>query len=164
MNTAANIPLKLFFDQLRYLYSLEVLLSESMPRLFSLCTNEDLCDLLLSHAHQNCAQIAEIFSIFERYGESPGDDTCKEMAGLIERGTAHLEQVRSPHTRDLMMIAHCLRVEYYEIGTYKFTALLSGRLRLMREPVILIELLTEEKDMAAALMQLEPDIFETANS
>lgn len=163
MNTAVNNPFELFFDQLRDLYSAEVQLCESMPHLISLCTNEDLGDLLVSHAHQNFCQIAEIVEIFDRHGESPQNGKCKAMEGLIEGGTAHLEGVRPSHTRDLMMIGHCLRIEYYERAAYEMTTLLSGRLGLMREPKVLRELLAEEKDMAATLMQLEPDLFETAS-
>lgn len=143
---------------------MEVQLCKSMPHLVSLCTNEELRDLIVGHAQLDCHQIEEIAMIFERRGESPGDDKCKAMAGLIEGGTDHLESVRSPHTRDLMMIAHCLRVEYYEMAACEITTLLSGRLGLMREPGILSELLAEEKHMAAALKQLEPDIFEIAHS
>lgn len=164
MNSPANTPLELFFDQLRDLHSMEIQLCESMPHLVSLCTNEDLRDLIVAHAHQNCNQIAEIAAIFERHEKSPGNDKCKAIAGLIEGGTAHLEGVRSPHTRDLMMIAHCYRIECYEMAAYEFTTLLSGRLGLKREPQILSELLAEEKEMAAALMLLEPDLFEIANS
>ena len=164
VNTTAITPSDLFFDQLRDLYSVEVQLCESMPHLVSLCTNEELRKLIAQHAHQNCNQIAEITSIFQRYDVSHGNDKSKAMEGLIEGGTSHLEAVHCPATRDLMMIAHCLRIEFYEMAAYEFTTLLSGRLGMMREPSILSELLAEEKEMAAALMQLEPSIFEIANS
>lgn len=164
MNSTANTPFELLFDQLRDLYSMEVQLCDTMSHLVSLCTHPELRDLIVSHAHQNCHQIAEIAAIFERHGEPPGKDKCKAMAGLIEGGSAHLEGVRSPHTRDLIMIAHCLRIECYEMAAYEFTTLLSGRLGLMREPETLSELLAEEKNMASALMLLKPDLFEIANS
>lgn len=163
MNTTANTPSELCFYQLRDLHSMEMQLSESLPHLVSLCTNGELRYLLLSHAHQNWKQIAEITAIFERHGESPGDDKCKAIEGLIEGGTAHLEEVQSPQTRDLMMIAHCLRIEYYEMAAYEFTSLLCRRLGMLPETESLSNLLAEEKHMASALMLLEPDLFETAN-
>lgn len=164
MNTPTNTPLQLFFDQLRDLHSMEVQLGESMSDLVSLCDNESLRGLLASHAYQNGNHIAEITAIFERHGESPGGDKCKAIEGLIEGGCTHLKAVPSPHTRDLMMIAHCLRIESYEMAAYEFTALLSRRLELMREAEILGGLLAEEKDMASALLLLEPHIFEAANT
>lgn len=164
MNHTIDTPFELFFDQLRDLYSMELQLCESMPHLVSLCTNEGLRDLIVSHANQNCNQIEEITAIFERHGESPGDGICKAIAGLIEGGSTHLEGVRSPHTRDLMMIGHCLRIEAYERAAYEFTTVLSGRLGLMREPLVLSELLAQEKDMTTALILMEPILFEVGNS
>ncbi len=164
MNPIVKTPRELFFDQLRDIYSMEIQLCVSMPHLVTLCTSWELRDLMTKHAHQNCNQIAEIAAIFKRHGESPGDDKCKAMAGLIEGGTGHLEAVPSPQTRDLMMIAHCLRIEYYEMAAYEFTTLLSGRLGLKSEPAALSELLAEEKEMAMALMTMEGDLFAAANS
>lgn len=164
MRLAANTPFDLLFDQFRDIHSMEVQISESMPHLLSMCTNGRLRDLLASHADQNRNQIAEITAIFGRHGKSPGEDTCKAMAGLIEGGTTRLEEVGCPRTRDLMMIAHCLRIEHYEIAAYRFAGVLSDRLGLIREPAILGELLAEENGMAFALMALEPALFDAAYS
>lgn len=101
MKPTINTPLEFFFDQLHDLYSMEVQLRESKPRLVSLCSNVELRNLITSHAHQNCNQIMEIAAIF-------------------------------------------------------------GRLGLIHEPAVLSELLAEEKEMVATLMQLEPDLFATA--
>jgi ferritin-like metal-binding protein YciE len=162
--TSANTPLELFFDQMRDIHSMELQLCDSLPHLASLCTDGNLKDLISKHAHHTCSQIEVIAAIFARHGESPGEDKSKAIAGLIEGGTAHLEAVESPHTRDLMMVAHCLRVEYYEMASYEITILLSGQLGLLREPTILSELVAEEKEMANALMEIEPNLFEIANS
>lgn len=162
MKTNVATTLDFFFDQLRDIYSMEVQLCESLPHLVALTTHEPLRALLEGHAHQNCNQIAEIAAIFERHGKSPGNDKCMAMEGLISGGTIHLEGVENPYLRDLMMIAHCHRIEHYEMAAYEITTLLSGRLGLSREPGILSELLADEKDMAAALMLLEPELFEIA--
>ena len=156
-------PIELFFDQLRDLYSMEVQICDSMPELLNLCTNEKLRDLISSHARQNDIQVGEIMVIFDRHGIVPGNEKCKAIAGLIEGGTAHLNAVPCPHTRDLMMIAHCLRIEYYEIAAYKIATILSWRLGLTHEPSILSGLLGEEKEMASELMRLEPTLFDTAD-
>lgn len=158
-----HIPRDLFIDQLRDIYSMEVQIGQSMPHLVALCANESLRELIERHAQQNCIQIAEISKIFERHGELPGGDTCKAMAGLIEGGTSHLRDVKDPHTRDLMMIAHCLRIEYHEMAAYEITSLLAVRLGMIQEQELLTELLGEEKDMAAALLEWEPFLFEIAD-
>ena len=53
---------------------------------------------------------------------------------------------------------------HFEMAAYEITTVISGRLGLMREPVILSELLADEKDMASNLKELEPDLFEIARS
>lgn len=162
MTPACNTPFELFFDQLNDLYSLEIQLSESMPQLITLCTNEKLQYLIVSHAQQNLDQISKIIAIFDHYEKAPVSDKCKAMAGLIEGGTMHIEGAQCPHTRNLMMIGHCLRIEYYEMAAYEMTTFLSVRLKLKRELPILRHLLSEEKDMAAALQRLEPDLLKVA--
>lgn len=164
MKTIIATPFEFLFDQLRDLYSMEVQLFESMPHLVSLCTNVELRSLLVSHTHLNGNQIVEIAAIFERQGESSGGDKCMAMTGLIEEGTARLESAPSPHTRDLMLVTLCRRIGRFEMAAYEITTLLSGRLGLMREPLVLSELLANEKDMASELMELEPDLFKRASS
>lgn len=158
MSTIVTL-IDLFHDQLRDIYSMEVQLCEELPHLVSLCTDESLRELLLQHAHQNCNQVSEIAALFERRGESPAYDKCKAMAGLIEGGRAHLAKVDSPQIRDLMMIAHCLRIGYYEMAAYEITTLISGKLGLVGDSVILSEFLVEKREMAAGLLQIDPGIF-----
>ena len=162
MNIVAETPIELFFDQLRDIHSMEDQLCEAVPPLVSLCTNDGLRELIAGHARQGARQRAEVSAIFEWHGEAAGD-RCKAMAGLIEGGAAHLEGVRSAHSRDLMMIAHCLRVNYYAMAAYEFTILLAGRLGLKREVGVLRRFLADEKKMAMALMLLEPGVFDTAS-
>ncbi len=164
MKTTVHTPRDLFLDQLRDIYSMEGQICESMPRLAAMCTDRALREMIESHAEQNRDQLTEIVAIFERWGQSPGDDSCKAIAGLIQGGTTHLEAVEDPNTRDLMMIAHCLRIEHYEMAAYVITGRLAGRLGMMRESEILSGLLAEETEMACALLGLEPDLFQIANS
>ncbi|MCH8539770.1 MAG: DUF892 family protein [Opitutales bacterium] len=154
MQTTITTPRDLFFDQLRNLYRMEAQLVQSMPCLIALCTNDLLREILENHAHENGIQIAEILKIFERHNQLPGEDSCKDIAGLIEAGRSRLQAVEVPHTRDLMVIAHCLRIEHFEMAAYETTSRLAGRLEMMYEPGILADLHAEEKDMAFALLKL----------
>lgn len=164
MIPSCNTPYELFFDQLNDLFSSEIQLYESLPHLISMCANDDLRYLIINHAHQNCEQIAEIIAIFDQYGVSPGSDKCQAMAGMIEGGVRHMEAVQCPHTLNLMMIGHCLRIEYYEMAAYEMTTFLSIKLGLKREPPILRHRLAAEKNMAAALQRLEPELLKVVAS
>lgn len=135
-----------------------------MPHLVSLYTNEDLQYLILNHAQQNFDQISNIIGIFDRNGKPPSNNRCQAMTGLIEGGTRRIESAQCPRTRNLMMIGHCLRIEYYEMAAYQMTTFFSVRLGLKREPPVLRHLLSEEKEMAVALQRLEPNLLKAPPS
>jgi ferritin-like metal-binding protein YciE len=155
-------PHDLFFDQLRDLYSMEDQLCDAMPTLAALSSEPGLRATIQEHSSETTAQFSEILCIFDRHGVPTGDDKCQAMSGLIQGGESHLEKVPNKATRDLMMIAHCLRIEHYELAAYEITRRLASRLGFMMEVGVLSELLEQEQRMAATLLQLEPDIFELA--
>lgn len=155
-------PLDLFFDQLRDLYSVETQLAASMPQLVTLTTCPELRELLMRHTDQTDQQRAKLIGIFDDHSVSPGNDKCKAMEGLIEGGDAHLKNVSEPRTRDLMMIAHCLRIEHYEIAAYGITQRLAEGLGLSTEAAVLKGILAEEEGAARALRVLETPIFNLA--
>jgi len=155
-------PRDLFFDQLRDLYSVETQLAASLPRLVTLTASPELRELLMRHTDQTDQQRAKLIGIFDLHGLAPGNDKCKAMEGLIEGGDAHLKEVSEPTTRDLMMVAHCLRIEHYEIAAYGITQRLAEGLGLSTEARILKEILAEEEREALSLRVLECPIFNEA--
>ncbi len=155
-------PQDLLFDQLRDAYSVEDQLCDALPRLVVLASDAALRAAILEHTSETTGHFSELLCIFDRHGISPGNDTSLAMAALIKGGESHLQRACSEATRDLMMIAHCLRIAHYEIAAYEITLRLASRLGFMIEVGILSELLSEEKRMAARLCGMEPAIFELA--
>lgn len=154
-------PHDLFIDQLRDLCSMETQLTAALPELVLLSGHPALRELLIRHAEETDFQLSAIREILARHGNEAGEDTCKAMRGLIEGGEAHLKKVEHEPTRDLMMIAHCLRVEHYEIAAYQITQRLAQHLGLDSDVRILETLLDQETYTAAQLLALEPMIFTT---
>jgi ferritin-like metal-binding protein YciE len=152
----------LFFDQLRDLHSMESQLCDSMPNLAALTNDGGLREAIEEHAGETLHQRGMVQNIFESHGVEIGNDKCKAIAGLIEGGDAHLHSVGNFEIRDLMMIAHCLRIEHYEIAAYEITTSLASRLGMSLEAAILGELLSQEKRMKSRLMELEPYIYQAA--
>lgn len=162
MNTVSTVE-DLFFDQLRDLHSMESQIGLSLPLLAATAGDERLRSLILRHADETDRHHRTVQTIFERYGKEWGNDKCKAISGLIEGGDAHLANARPVQVRDLMMIAHCLRIEHYEMAAYKITARLAGRLGYESEAGALSELLAEEDRMADSLLRLEEEITEAAS-
>ncbi len=149
---------EMFFNHLREIYKMEVLLCEAMPALISSCHNDKLRDLILIHANNNYDQVAEITAIFERHGEPRGDNKPTAFEHLIKGGVESFQEFAFPASRDLQIVSQCLRIEYHEMAAYEFSSLLAGRLGFMRVPRTLRELLAAEREMAAALMLMEPHL------
>jgi ferritin-like metal-binding protein YciE len=159
MTQKTATPTDLLFDQLRDLYSAEDQLCDALPKLVDLIVNPPLRVAILNHIDETTGHFSELLRIFERHGVPAGSDRCQAMAGLIKGGESHLEGVNNEATRDLMMIAHCLRIEQYKIAAYEISLRLAGRLGFIIEAGVLSELHAQEKQMAAKLLELEPDIF-----
>lgn len=157
-------PKDLFFDQLRDLHSVETQLVASLPTLVQRVSFPALAAAIARHAEETKRQAEVIASIFAVHNVEIGDDECKAMKGLIEGGDAHLEEVEVPTTRDLMMVAHCSRVEHYEIAAYGITLRLAQQLGLSDEAGLLSAILSEERAALAKLDEIEPILFERATS
>jgi ferritin-like metal-binding protein YciE len=155
-------PRDLFFDQLLDLHSVETQLVASLPTLLAREPYEPLVALLVSHAEETKRHLNIIASILQAHRIEIGDDKCKAMEGLIAGGDAHLDGVDVPETRDLMMIAHCLRIEHYEVAAYGITLRLAEQLGFREEVALLSATLKEEKEAVVKLSKLEPAIFERA--
>ncbi len=156
-------PNDLFFDQLRDIHSMEVQLIEALPRLIKLTGHPSLRELITDRLEEVEFQNADVVEIFRRHQVPPGSDKCKAIAGLIEGGEAHLEAVPHEPTRDLMMVAHCLRICYYAIAACEITHRLAGRLGMSGEAETLEIILSQENDAAEELLSLEFELFEEAH-
>lgn len=156
-------PHDLFFDQLRDMLSMEMQVLEALPELIRLCHHQSLRDLLMRHLGQVEVHLTDIAAVFTRFPRSPGSDKCKAVEGLVEGGEVHLKAVSHQPTRDLMMIAHCLRITHYAIAACEITGRLAERLGLLREARTLATILAREKETAKTLLDLEPGIFHLAN-
>jgi len=161
MKTTAT-PHDLFFDQLHDLLSMETQLAEAIPRLVPLCHDDALRELIVGHVRETGEHRAAVVQILQGNGIEIKEDKCKAIAGLIEGGEKHLKGVDVPETRDLMMIAHCLRVEHYEIAAYEITRRLGTQLGFNGDAKLLEAILIQEQEMATRLLTLEPGLFEIA--
>lgn len=163
MKTTIVSPYDLFFDQLKDLHSMESQISGHLPDLLAKAADERLRQIIIDHSFETDTQLATIRGLFSRHGRDPGDDKCKVISGLIEGGNAHLASVENTSTRDLMMVAHWLRVERYEIAAYEIASRLAGQLGFTEDAGVLLELLAQEQNAADGILGLEPNLFQNAS-
>jgi ferritin-like metal-binding protein YciE len=157
-----NSPIDLLYDQLRDLYSMEIQLAASLPFLAESAHHEGLKEQLTKQANRTYRRKAQLVDFFRRFNIEIGTDKCKAIEGLIKGGDSHLANVDDPPTRDLMLIAHCLRIAHYGIAAYGITARLAQSLAFTEDASLLLTLTFEEEDAAQRLKHLEPSVFELA--
>lgn len=152
-------PTDLFFDQLRDLYSVESQVILTLPDLAEHASNPTLRNLFLEHEGASLRHKEIVTAIFERHGVDPGGDICKAVKGLIDGGNEHLAKAEDPMVRDLLLIAHCGRIEHYEIAAYRFTTSLAESIGFSRDAAELGEILQEEEQTARRLATAGAELF-----
>ena len=163
MKSVTN-PTDLYLDQLSDLHSMESQLDLSLPKLAPTAAHPQLRAILMKHAKESDTHARRLRGIFKKHGRPAHADKCKAIEGLISGGEAHLAAAREPHTRDLMMIAHFLRVEHYEIAAYGITGKLATSLGFREDAATLSDILAEEIRTARLLGDIQPEVFAAATA
>jgi len=154
-------PDQLMIDQLRDLISVQEQLMVAQPALMAMSTHARLKALLREHheeTRQNCITLQRIF---EQMNATRNEDHCQAVEGLLRGGEEHLREVPNPAVRDLMMIAHCVRIEGYEIVAHEFTAYLAGQCGHPQVAEMVMTMLDGHSAMKREIQNLQDEIFET---
>lgn len=162
MMKSVDSPRDLLFDQLCDLHSMESELPGSLLRIGQSVSDDRLRALVMEQSDETLHRKTRLAAIFKKHDDSPGHDKCKAMAGLVEGGEDHIAMVVDAATRDLMVVAHCLRVHHYGIAGYDIAGRLAERLDLAEDAELLTVLMAEEESVVAHLLALEPELFKIA--
>lgn len=150
----------LFFDQLRDIHDVELQVAETLPHLADLATLPALRELFLAQRPFTLEQQQRVAGIFERHSRAIGSDKCRAMEGLIKGGNEHLGRAKDTTVRDFLLVAHWIRIKYYEIAAYQIAATLSLHLDEVADRQILSDYLAAEqragKELEAAASELFP--------
>lgn len=149
----------LYIDELRDLYSAEMQMVKTLPKMAKASSNSELRYALEEHLRQTSDQVSRLEEIFRMLEEKPRGKKCLGMEGLIKEGTRTLKKEEYDEAvMDAALIGAAQRVEHYEIagyGTVRAFAALLGH----RDHVSLIEqTLEEEKKADQRLSQLAEQI------
>lgn len=157
-------PGDLLFDQFREIHSMALQLLEACPELVSSVTHVALKNALADYLTKLEVVAMRVTEIFLRFEVQSDGARCAATAGLIVGGRRILKTLDDPPTRDLMIIAHCLRIINSIIASCETATRRADRLGLEREAQTLNEILDGQEQTADNLMDLEPGVFQLANS
>lgn len=140
--------------ELRDLYSAEQQLSKALPKMAKGVMNRELREAIENHEAETKEQIGRLKRVFEMIDESPGNEHCDAMEGLVKEAEGIMsEKVRNMAT-DAALIAAAQRIEHYEMAGYGSAKAFAKELDLGDVADLLDETLDEESDANEKLTSL----------
>lgn len=131
-------------DEIRDLYHAEKQLVKALPKMAKAATHEDLREGFEMHLEETREHVTRLEEVFEAMGEKVRAKNCPGMAGIIQEGSALMQDEASGAVMDAALIAAAQRAEHYEIGAYG-TCIAWARLLGMDNVVSLLEQTIEEE-------------------
>jgi ferritin-like metal-binding protein YciE len=153
---------ELLIHQLRLMYDAEHRLEKGLPELADAAATPELVQAFRTHLEETEAHVDRIDQAFELFGQTPKEETCDSMKGIIKDGKDAIALDADPAIKDAALIAAAQEAEHFEIaayGTLRTWAVALGK----TEAVHLFEwTLEEEKETDRRLTQIAESINRAA--
>src|SRR5690349_18215383 len=94
-----------FLDALRNTYDAERQLTKALDRMAKAASSPDLRDAFETHLDETRAHVDRLERVFDSLDEKPGRKHCEGIAGVIDEGTAIMQQDFDEVTMDACLIA-----------------------------------------------------------
>ncbi|HEY2933783.1 MAG TPA: ferritin-like domain-containing protein [Acidobacteriota bacterium] len=108
----------LFLHELQDLYSAEVQMVESLPKMIRAAAYAELQNAFQNHYEETRQQLTRLQRVFAMLGVDPGTEPCLGVQGLIREATEILQSTADPSVKDAALISVAQKIEHYEIASY----------------------------------------------
>ena len=149
---------KAFVEELKDVHSAEKQITHALPKMAKAATHEALRAAFEEHLEQTHQQIERLEKVFASIDRATDSKHCQAMAGIIEEGSALLQEDAAPDVKDAMMIQSAQKVEHYEIAAYGTLCAWSELLGYSEANHLLNQTLTEEKQTDEKLTELAQQV------
>jgi ferritin-like metal-binding protein YciE len=106
------------------------------------------------HLEQTKMHIGRLEQAFQGVGQVPKGETCKGIRGLIDEGSALIDEKADPAVKDAGLIVAAQKIEHYEIAAYGSVKAWANRLGHERVAELFERTLDEEKQTDKILTEL----------
>ena len=103
-----------FMTELADIYDAEKQLTKALPKLAQAAEHGELKEAFTSHLDKTEEHVNRLEEIFELLGDTPPDQNCKAMQGLL----AEIEGRIRGKLGDASLICGAQKIEHYEIAAY----------------------------------------------
>jgi ferritin-like metal-binding protein YciE len=145
----------LFEHELRDIYDAENKLVNALEKMSKDASDEQLSQAFAEHREVTQEQVKRVERVFELVDRSPRREPCAGINGLIEEYQKfNNEESPSPEVRDVFATGAALKVENYEIASYKSLIKLANQLGLSEAVSLFGQTLQEEEETAREAEQM----------
>lgn len=109
---------QLYIDQLKHLHSVEIQLTEALPKMADAATDTQLKQAFTSHLQETKQHVVRLERIMGKTRESMESKKSKGIAALISEGEEMIKAAKDNSVRDAGLILAGQRAEHYEIASY----------------------------------------------
>ncbi len=144
----------MFAHELQDIYSAEKEIHETLQELVDETQDENIVDTFRQHQNETEEQINRLEQVFEEIGQTPEEEECEGIQGLIREREEITSMDPSPELLNLINVSAAEKTEHYEISAYNNLSLLANRLGLQQAEQLLQQNLNEEQEMLNRLGKL----------
>jgi ferritin-like metal-binding protein YciE len=137
--------IELFEHELKDIYDAENKLSRELEGMAKKAGDEELVEGYLEHKQQTDGQIKRLEDVFGLVDKKPSREPCHGINGLLKEFKSFVaDEKPSPELLDVFAIGASLKVEHYEIASYKSLIQLAKQAGLGEAVLLLERNLSEE--------------------
>ena len=125
-------------------------------------TDEDLKSSIQQHISDTEQQIRNLEQVFEQLGQQPQRQTNEVAQRLVSEAQQNMQAAENEAIRDCAIIAAVIKVEHFEMGSYR--GLVTGAQQMGQNEIanLLSENMQQEEQTAQIAEQSAPDLFQKA--
>src|ERR1700730_10760031 len=134
-----------FLDELRDAYDAERQLTKALPKMAKAAASPVLRDAFESHLEETRRHVERLEQVMQGLEEKVRGKHCDGIEGIIDEGTAVMEEDFNETTMDACLIAAGQRAEHYEMAAYGTLVAWATAMGHTQAAELLQETLDEEK-------------------
>ncbi len=155
---------ELFAHELGEIYDAEHRFLDGQVKMVHRATDGDLQRSIENHILQTRQHIGNLEQFFREFGEEPRRETNEAAQGLVSEAEQSIGEVQNSALRDCAINAAIIKVEHFEIGSYR--GLVTGARLMMGESVVVSNLLEtnlqQEEETAQIAEQSAEELLQNA--
>lgn len=155
---------ELLLHELCELYDAEHRFLEGQVQMVHKATDSDLQSSIESHIYQTRQHIRNLEQFFRELDQEPRREANEGARGLVSEAQEGIEEAKSDVLRDCVINAAVVKVEHFEIGSYR--GLISGAQLMMGQSMVVDNLLQrnlrQEEETAQIAEQSAGELLQKA--